>query len=148
MVNSRFDSETTYKAYTKGSTQYIEIRRNDEKMSIKMRCLDNYKNVFIPEIYTELCEIRDKYGDKICPVCGAHFVAFTKRKYCGNECALKANNEKNKSRYREKAQENEKPKEKHVSQLTELTREARAKGMSYGQLQAQKYLEQMKGAVI
>lgn len=146
MVNSRFDSETTYKAYAKGSTQYIEIRRNDEKMSIKMRCLDNYKNVFIPEIYTELCEIRDKYGDKICPVCGAHFVAYTKRKYCSDKCSRIAQANSKKSVNSEKRKE--KKKEKHVSQLTELTREARAKGMSYGQLQAQKYIEQMKGAVI
>lgn len=145
-ISSKFDSETTYKIYTKGRVQYIEITRNSESMSVKMNHISGYKRLFIPEIYSELCEIQSEYSGKACPICGKRFVAYTKRKYCSDECSRIAQANSKKSVNSEKRKE--KKKEKHVSQLTELTREARAKGMSYGQLQAQKYLEQMKGAVV
>lgn len=146
IIKSKFDSETMYRVYTKGRVKYIEVMRNDESMSIKISHLNGYKRLFIPEIYNELCEIQKEHNGRICPICGNRFVAFTKRKYCCDKCAriAQANNTKAVNAEKRKG----KKKEKHVSQLTELTREARAKGMSYGQLQAQKYLEQMKGAVI
>lgn len=144
-IKSKIDGDTMYEVYSRSCGHYIKITRNDETMAIKMSRVSEYEGVFIPKIYKELCEIQEEHSSRVCPVCGKQFVAFTKRKYCSDECSKKAQMEK--ARAISQSNTNQKNK-KHVSQLTELNREARAKGMSYGQLQAQRYMEQMRGVEV
>lgn len=74
---------------------------------------------------------------KICNYCGKTFETSKRgqHKYCSDECRKKFYAPQ---KYVAKERE---PRESHI---TEITKEARAMGMSYGLYQAQKYLNQMR----
>lgn len=82
--------------------------------------------------------------ERNCPVCGKTFTPPNGRIiYCSDECrkravAMKLSSVGEKSK--------RKPK-KDPMILTRLNQEARSKGLSYGQFQAQKYIAQMKGVL-
>ena len=90
---------------------------------------------------------------RICEWCGKEFEHYT-RKYCSTECAEKGKSLKRKLtechkridrglQPKEEKQPEEKPRK---NTLDDKMAEAKAKGMSYGQLQALKYMESLKKA--
>lgn len=87
--------------------------------------------------------------EKICEICGTHFVASkSNAKYCCKECKRTANRAANRrkwDRHKEEYKVKEKMKKRaRKSNLVELQREANRLGISYGKLQAMKYLEEEK----
>lgn len=81
----------------------------------------------------------------VCEICGKEFEKNGCRKYCSTECAKEAKIQAMKIRNeKQKAAPNEKKKKKDPQSLSRLTAEARAKGISYGQLQAEKFKETMR----
>lgn len=76
---------------------------------------------------------------KICNYCGKTFETSKRgqHKYCSDECRKKFYNPK---RYFAEIEPKE-PKESHIN---EINAEARARGMTYGMYQAQKFLNQMR----
>lgn len=78
-----------------------------------------------------------------CGVCGKTFTPPNGRyKYCSDECRKIAAAEQMRTINTGKR----KPK-KDPLVLSKLNQEARSKGLTYGQLQAQKYMQQMKGVL-
>lgn len=90
------------------------------------------------------------YGKGICVICGKEFEKKSENAIlCSDECRKLRKKQRNKEydykRYyilKKKTQEKKK-KEKHKSRFNELTAEAKACGMSYGMLQAKRYMESM-----
>lgn len=81
----------------------------------------------------------------ICPICNIEFTGFTHKKYCNESCADKAKLQKMPA-YRKVSLANRKAKKKksklsNRQQIINETVEAREKGLSYGKLQALKYLQ-------
>lgn len=90
-----------------------------------------------------------------CTMCGSLFETHdSRRKYC-NKCKKEAEEAEGKILHahedmieheEERLLERAKQRGAEYKTLTEKNAEARAKGLSYGQLQALKYIEQMRGA--
>lgn len=76
-----------------------------------------------------------------CNICGAEIERTgPAQKYC-TSCAAEVDLENKRKRYEEQ-KSTIKPK---ANTFNSLTKEAKQKGMTYGQLQAKKYLERMQG---
>lgn len=74
----------------------------------------------------------------ICAICGQPYSkpVFSRRQTCGGECKRELSRAKQtKTQYMQ-------PRERKPSGVAEKEAKARAKGLSYGQLQAQRFLEQ------
>lgn len=82
-------------------------------------------------------DLNETIIDELCPVCGTYFSKkrTSKRKTCSEECAvtLRANSVRE-------------TKKKKKNSLEKLVSEASEKGISYGQLQAQRLLAEMRAA--
>lgn len=84
---------------------------------------------------------------KTCERCGNVFVGKTRRaKYCCQACAGKGKQKQERERQAEKAAERAEKKaaEAKKKQIWQLNEEARKMGMSYGQYQAMRYLENIR----
>ena len=75
---------------------------------------------------------------KQCEFCGRDYNSYGSQKYCSPEC--KAEGYKRMENMRERR----KRKPKRKSQIEVLNTEARDLGLTYGQLQAKRYLEAMQ----
>lgn len=75
---------------------------------------------------------------KQCEFCGRDYNSYGAQKYCSPEC--KAEGYKRMENMRERR----KRKPKRKSQIEALNTEARDLGLTYGQLQAKRYLEAMQ----
>lgn len=75
---------------------------------------------------------------KQCEFCGRDYNSYGAQKYCSPEC--KAEGYKRMENMRERR----KRKPKRKSQIEALNTEARDLGLTYGQLQAKRYLEAMR----
>ncbi|MGN1187126.1 MAG: recombination protein NinG [Lachnospiraceae bacterium] len=85
------------------------------------------------------------WGLKTCAVCGKEFEPIHHRQiFCSNECKKSRRNEQAR-RYNAKSKaeklKNENKETLHESRFEELTAEARSRGISYGMLQAEKYMK-------
>lgn len=153
-IQSKIDSLTTYKIVGNN----ITVERDGE--SIKFYITNEEMiNRFTEEIRNEINEVIDIAKGNNCEICGKRYITIShKSKYCCDKCKEIARDRRMKVWYAEKGKEKareyyhkqksstiKKPKKKkHISQLTKLNREAREQGMTYGQLQAQRYIESMK----
>lgn len=70
-----------------------------------------------------------------CPICNTSFIKKSKKKYCCHECALEGS-------YRNKRARAGKKKTTNIT-LSEKIREAKERGISYGQLIAEEYMKSM-----
>ena len=153
IIRSKVDSDTYYTV----SSNHISIHRNGDEMKILCSRLDEISRIFVEEIRTEMKEVLLSVNQRTCPICGTSFVRHKKnQKYCCGECSeagrLQSIADKRETERKEKEQKAKavvaEPKEKEQkkgSQLNTLAREARSRGMSYGQLQAMKYMQTMQG---
>lgn len=153
-IQSKIDSITTYKIVGNN----ITVERDGE--SIKFHITNTEMiNRFSEEIRNEINEVIDIAKGNNCEICGKRYIKIGYRsKYCCDKCKQVARERTSKAWYAEKGKEKareyynqqkssttKKPKKKkHISQLTKLNREAREQGMTYGQLQAQRYIKSMK----
>ena len=146
LIESKVVEGTTYRV--SGNT--LVIRKDGEEMKITFANLETMANRFHAEIKDEIFEIYRQARTKVCLYCGEPFLAeMTHQKYCSDKCCYEqqkatARGRRDEIREARKAREAKK-KKKRVPQLIELEREARTKGISYGQLQAQKYMAEMGG---
>lgn len=153
-VQSKIDSLTTYKIVG----NHITVERDGELAKFKINN-EEMINRFKEDIQVEIKEVIDKEKGNNCEICGNRYITIShKSKYCCDKCKQVARERTSKAWYAEKGKEKareyyhkqksstiKKPKKKkHISQLTKLNREAREQGMTYGQLQAQRYIESMK----
>ena len=116
------------------------VRRINKQIYCSDKCRDKAQNLkkqaHRSEQKTEIV--------KKCPMCGSVFFPPSNRWiYCSDECKKLA--VANQVTYKGKGGKR-KPK-KDPTILTRLNQEARSKGLTYGQLQAQKYIKQMKGVL-
>ena len=81
--------------------------------------------------------------EKKCAMCGKLFMATSSNnKYCSDECKEQGKYDSEVRKGRRKRN----PKKDPLI-LSRLNQEARSQGLTYGQLQAQKYIAQMKGVL-
>lgn len=81
--------------------------------------------------------------EKKCAMCGKFFMATSSNnKYCSDECKEQGKYDSEVRKGRRKRN----PKKDPLI-LSRLNQEARSQGLTYGQLQAQKYIAQMKGVL-
>ena len=111
-----------------------EFRKNGTHKYCSEECKVKARKI----AYREKYEMEFKAaGYTKCKYCGKPFKPLSgKYKYCSDECRKKAHS-KAKTR---------KPRKDPLA-LSRINREARSQGLTYGQLQAQKYIEQMKGVL-
>lgn len=85
------------------------------------------------------------YGKGICIICGKEFqMNAPNHTCCSRDCGkLKYNEKSRESYWNDRQIPDKKPKEKHKSRFNEISAEAKACGMSYGKLQAKRYMESM-----
>lgn len=82
---------------------------------------------------------------KICKWCGKEFERVGKEQFCGNECRKEADRLARHNCYKKRKQrEKSKPKESKQSTLNEKIPEANRRGISYGQLMAEKYIDSIR----
>lgn len=79
------------------------------------------------------------YNERICNYCGKTYKPTSSRQGACAECLPKAKRDQ-RTAYNLK-RDRAKPKPQEKSNLDEIARKARAKGMSYGQYQAQKNMD-------
>ena len=75
---------------------------------------------------------------KQCEFCGRDYESYGSQKYCSPEC------KKEGYKRAENMREGRKYKSKHKSHIEAINTEARDLGLTYGQLQAKRYLEAMR----
>ena len=142
IVYSEVDKRTHYKLMAK----HLVIYREGDEMKMDYTRIEELASVFKPEIKAEILSIHQRVNGKVCPICGTEFIPERRQKiYCQTECASEAKRRQIKESVERRAAEAEKKKKKkHIPQLNALVKEANSKGISYGMLQAQKYMEAMR----
>ena len=160
-VQSKIDDLTTYKLVG----NHITVDRDGESVKFKINNSEMISR-FREEIQSEINELIDIAKGCNCEECGKRYIRISHNsKYCCDTCKEIAKDRRYKRWYAEKGREKareyynqrlksakteekpkeEKPKKKHVSQLIQLSNEANERKVSYGMLQAEKYMQNMKG---
>lgn len=150
---SKIDNMTTYKLVG----NHLTVERDGELAKFKINN-EEMINRFKEDIRNEIKEVIDKEKGNNCEICGKRYITIShKSKYCCDKCKANARDRRMKVWYAEKGREKareyynqklksakteEKPKKKHKSQLIELSNEAKKRKISYGQLQAEKYIQE------
>ena len=149
---SKIDNMTTYKLVG----NHLTVDRDGESIKFKINNAEMISH-FKEEIQSEINGLIDIAKGNNCEICGKRYITIShKSKYCCDKCKTNARDRRYKRWYAEKGREKareyynqrlksaktgEKPKKKHKSQLIELSNEAKKRKISYGQLQAEKYIQ-------
>lgn len=141
-VKSKIDDKTTYHVGDK----HITILRDGESATVAYGTLENFASRLKESIKDELLAIRLEHKGKDCPICSKRFYIKGCNTYCSPECAKEANrrNLREKQELIKKPKDNSVKPKKRESQISEINKNARSLGMSYGQYQAMKYKESMR----
>lgn len=160
-IKSKVDELTTYKIVG----NHITVEREGESIKFHVTNVEMISR-FNEEIRNEIKEVIYKEKGNNCETCGKRYIRINHNsKYCCDKCKAIARDIRYKKWYAEKGREKareyynqrlkstkpeekpkeEKPKKKYVSQLIELSNEANERKVSYGMLQAEKYIQSMKG---
>lgn len=79
-----------------------------------------------------------------CKICGKKFVKVGQEQICGDECRKKSHREAKLKYYRSLHPKKEAKDRKKKSNLNEKIAEANRRGISYGQLMAEKYIASIR----
>lgn len=80
----------------------------------------------------------------ICKICGKEFVKVGQEQICGDECRKKAYREAEQRCYRNRNAKKELKDREKKSNLNEKVEEANKRGISYGELMAEKYIDSIR----